>query len=958
MADIFGTDDPEALNGTSEADSITGEGGNDTLTGNGGADTLRGGDGDDVLTAGDENNSSNLDGGDGNDAITVTTGDAFIQPGAGDDTITGSDGDSDFNEIAYIYDARDADPVPTNGLVVVYSAEGAGTVTDYAGGTDTFTNMDAIRGTQLADTFNGADGDERFSGLDGNDTFDGGGGTDEIDYWWSRFADGAAGVAVNLENGTATDPFGDTDTLISIEDIRGTDFGDTLIGDDNDNQLRGGEGDDSISGAGGDDDLRGGKGNDTVEGGDGRDDLRGGEGDDTLDGGDGDRDEALYENTPGAINGNLTTGVVTDGWGDTDTLIDVEEIRGGDFDDVLFGGTGFDSRLSGRDGNDSLTGADDDFFTDLNGGDGNDTLDGGTGGAFFEPGAGDDVIIGGTEDEGFYGLSYIFDTFFADPGTPISGITVTFTSERDGTVIDFNGDTDTFEGIDRIRGTNEADSFTGADGEQQFRGFGGDDFFDGGAGDSDLIDYSRADEGLGASQGIVLDMANGTATDAYGDTDTFVNIERIRGTDFDDVIIGDDQNNNLVGEGGNDSLLGGGGDDYLRGGAGNDTLEGGDGNDFFENISGGLDLWNGGEGEDTLRTDVRDIPPDDGQVLAVDLGAGTHGLQGGSSLDTLVSIENFEIRGDWAADIKGDGGNNNLRGDAGNDTIAGLDGDDDLDGGAGDDQLDGGAGTDTASYDAAQNSFTLTLGPSGMSLMDRQSDGAGTDQISNMEFLYFDDSGDTVDIRGFETLTSLSTEAFADLIELYIAYFNRAPDAVGLYFWGVALANGTSLEEIATSFIDQEEIRALYPEGLSNEDLATTVYSNVLGRAADQAGFDFWVDVLDSGAISVASFVLEFLKGAKADPQSGATQDFIDQQLADRQYLSDKTDVGAYFAVHKGMSDVDNASAALAVFDGSDNSIAQAVATIDGFHTDALDAATGEFLVPLIGVIDDPFAVA
>jgi cold shock CspA family protein len=699
-----------------KSDCPAGEAGNDTLTGNGGADTLRGGDGDDVLTAGEENLFSDFSGGDGNDSITVIAGDAFIQPGTGDDTITGSGGDNDFNEIAYIYDAQDADPAPTNGIVVVYDGEGSGTVTDYAGGTDTFTNIDAIRGTQLADSFTGSDGRDRFTGLAGDDTFDGGGGDrDQVDYRWSQFADGAAGVTVDLTAGTATDPFGDTDTLINIEDIRGTVF-----------------------------------------------------------------------------------------------------------DDVMFGATGAESRLEGDDGNDSLTGADDDFFTDLDGGDGDDTLDGGTGGAFFEPGTGTDVIIGGTADEGFFALSYFFSA--RDEGAT-SGITVQFSSERDGTVVDYNGDTDTFEGIDRIRGTNNDDSFTGAEGRQQFRGLGGDDFFDGGAGDRDRIDYSRADESAGASQGVVVDMVNGTATDAYGDTDTFVNIEEIRGSKFDDVITGDDQDNFLEGEGG-------------------------------------------------------------------------------------------------------------------------------------DDTLDGGAGNDGAGYDASQSSFTLTIGPSGLSLADRSSDGTGTDQIANIEFLDFYEDGGSADIRGFETLTSLSAEAFEDLIELYIAYFNRAPDAEGLYFWGTAVANNISLSEIAALFIDQDETRAAYPDTLSNEDFATTVYANVLGRVADQDGFDFWVNALNSGGVGRDVFILEVLKGAKADPQPDASQAFIDQQLADRQYLEDKTDVGAYFAVHKGMSDVGNASAAMALFDGSEDSIADAVAAIDAFHADALDAETGEFLMPLVGVIDDPFAVA
>ena len=60
----------------------------------------------------------------------------------------------------------------------------------------------------------------------------------------------------------------------------------------------------------------------------------------------------------------------------------------------------------------------------------------------------------------------------------------------------------------------------------------------------------------------------------------------------------------------------------------------------------------------------------------------------------------------------------------------------------------------------------------------------------------------------------------------------------------------------------------------------------------------------------------------------------------------------------KGMSDVANAAAAMGEFDGSDAGIATAVAAIDGFHEAALNPNSGEFLMPVVGVLDDPFSVA
>lgn len=79
--------------------------------------------------------------------------------------------------------------------------------------------------------------------------------------------------------------------------------------------------------------------------------------------------------------------------------------------------------------------------------------------------------------------------------------------------------------------------------------------------------------------------------------------------------------------------------------------------------------------------------------------------------------------------------------------------------------------------------------------------------------------------------------------------------------------------------------------------------------------------------------------------------------MADRQYLSDKTDIGAYFAVTNGMSDVGNALAVMALFDGSEGSIQDAINATDEFYADALASDDGEFILQVVGVLDDPFAL-
>ncbi|OAN97585.1 DUF4214 domain-containing protein [Sulfitobacter geojensis] len=295
------------------------------------------------------------------------------------------------------------------------------------------------------------------------------------------------------------------------------------------------------------------------------------------------------------------------------------------------------------------------------------------------------------------------------------------------------------------------------------------------------------------------------------------------------------------------------------------------------------------------------------------------------------------------------------RGGSGADMITGNTLNNLLSGNGGDDMLTGGAGFDTALYAGAQGNYTLTLSAANTTIQDRRGDGDGTDTLVEIEALAFGDSAvapfDLTKFAGTQTLSEAQMHSF---VELYIAYFNRAPDAVGLNFWGTAFANGTTLEQMATLFIDQDETRATYAADLSNADFVAAVYANVLGRTGDQAGVDFWLGHLDDGTVGRDQFILGVLEGAKT-PIVGGSDEQIAQQISDQQHLSIKTDIGAYYSVTKGMSDVDNAAAAMALFDGSAGSVTAAQAAIDGYFAAAVESDSGMFLMPLVGVLDDPF---
>ena len=109
--------------------------------------------------------------------------------------------------------------------------------------------------------------------------------------------------------------------------------------------------------------------------------------------------------------------------------------------------------------------------------------------------------------------------------------------------------------------------------------------------------------------------------------------------------------------------------------------------------------------------------------------------------------------------------------------------------------------------------------------------------------------------------TLVFTERQKKIIKLYIATFNRAPDTAGLKYWD--RDSGLEIEEIAQSFFDQPETQKLYPPDLPLDDFIEAIYRNVLGRAPDQAGFDYWKAKLKSKRLSRSVFIIAVINGAR-----------------------------------------------------------------------------------------------
>ena len=478
-------------------------------------------------------------------------------------------------------------------------------------GNDTFIGATFLRGSNFADSLTGDSGDNTLRGSGGDDTIDGGPGSD-----WINHGSSPAGINVDLsQNVVFDDGYGSTDTLISIENVAGSDFNDSIVGSSGDNHLNGNQGNDFLDGGAGNDTLIGDFGNaggllggndtllsggaalnfdgiDILHGGDGNDSLvaqggfavlRGDAGNDTLTvtqdfSGDGFWDfvRADYDNSPAAINANLTSttisglapGQIADGWGTIDQVSGVHVIRDSAFNDTVH----VDGSYTNSFGNwieVRLSGGDD--FVDFTG-------------------------MTGTARISWQN---------ADGGVNASLVTGTATDVNPGD--NFIGN-DTFIGATQLRGSNFADSLTGDSGDNIFRGSGGNDTIDGGAG-SDWITHSSSSAAINVdlSQNVVFD-------DGAGGSDTLISIENVIGSYFNDTIIGSAGDNQLRGDMGDDYLAGGAGNDTLIGDSGdaggllggNDTLLGGTGADYLD----------GGAGQNTLDvgvdsvTDVVHFSPD------------------------------------------------------------------------------------------------------------------------------------------------------------------------------------------------------------------------------------------------------------------------------------------------------------------------------------------------------------
>ncbi|MBL8584140.1 MAG: DUF4214 domain-containing protein, partial [Rhizobiaceae bacterium] len=112
-------------------------------------------------------------------------------------------------------------------------------------------------------------------------------------------------------------------------------------------------------------------------------------------------------------------------------------------------------------------------------------------------------------------------------------------------------------------------------------------------------------------------------------------------------------------------------------------------------------------------------------------------------------------------------------------------------------------------------------------------------------------------------------------ISYFQVFYNRVPDEAGLDFWTNVIRNGIAPNDLENYFNDASEFEDNYA-GLSNLEIVTSLYRNVLGREPDLAGLDFWVGQVSAGNITLAQLGGFF---ARAPETTARFEPYIDAFL-------------------------------------------------------------------------------
>jgi hypothetical protein len=231
-------------------------------------------------------------------------------------------------------------------------------------------------------------------------------------------------------------------------------------------------------------------------------------------------------------------------------------------------------------------------------------------------------------------------------------------------------------------------------------------------------------------------------------------------------------------------------------------------------------------------------------------------------------------------------------------------------GGSGNDQftgnganntLDGGLGADTALFAGLRAQYQITKTAGGYQVRDLTANRDGTDQLANMEIARFSDR--SVDFTVAAAAAGVNAGQLKTLLELYVGFFNRIPEAAGVKYWIDQLKATNDLTGIANQFYAagvQFSAQTGYSAAMTNAEFITKVYANVLGRSgatAPNAGeIAYWNDRLVSGADTKGSMVLTMISNVHQFFTNDPTWGFV------ASLLTNKSTVANTYAIQQGLS--------------------------------------------------------
>ena len=202
-----------------------------------------------------------------------------------------------------------------------------------------------------------------------------------------------------------------------------------------------------------------------------------------------------------------------------------------------------------------------------------------------------------------------------------------------------------------------------------------------------------------------------------------------------------------------------------------------------------------------------------------------------ASQNILLGASDDLLFGGGGNDIVGSaGGDDYLDGGSGNDTVVGGIGNDTLVGGSGDDVLQGGRSDAGAwnFYIGADSKLTATH--QGAVFAPAQAEVLPVSELNGAA-------------PGLAFIGAQHGE-LKNLALLYQAAFDRAPDLAGLNFY---VRQGATIEAVASGFVQSKEWFDAGNGKLGDSAFVEHLYQQVLHRAPEQAGMDYWLAKLAAG---------------------------------------------------------------------------------------------------------------